>query len=42
MVQLVLNNRLLNNIEESPYYANHGKHAKQKKILSVKRPLEFV
>ena len=37
---MALNNRLLNNIEESPYYINHEKHARQKKILPVKRFLE--
>ena len=38
---MALNNRLLNNIEKSPYYVNHGKHAKQKKILPIKKPSEF-
>ena len=39
---MAINNRLLNNIKKSLYYANHGKHAKQKKILPVKRPLKSV
>ena len=36
-----MNNRLLNNIKKSPYYANHGKHAKQKKALPVKKSSKF-
>ena len=40
MAQLVLNNKLLNNIEKSPYYVNYGKYIKQKKILPVKKFLE--
>ena len=42
MAQLVLNNKLLNNIKESSYYTNHEKHAKQKKALFMKKPSEFV
>ena len=41
IVQLILNNKLLNNIEKSPYYINYGKYARQKKILPVKRLLKF-
>ena len=37
---MALNNRLLNNIKKFSYYTNHGKHTKQRKILSVKRFLE--
>ena len=39
---MVLNNKLLNNIKESLYYANHEKHTKQKKVLFVKKFLESV
>ena len=42
MTQLVINNRLLNNIKEFLYYINYGKHARQKKVLFVKKFLEFV
>ena len=38
---MVLNNRLLNSIKKSLYYANYGKHVRQKKILFVKKPLKF-
>ena len=38
---MALNNRLLNNIKKSPYYANYGKYTKQRKILSVKKFSEF-
>ena len=41
IIQLVINNKLLNNIKKFLYYANHEKHAKQKKILFVKKSLEF-
>ena len=37
---MVLNNKLLNNIKKLLYYANHGKHAKQKEILFVKKSSE--
>ena len=37
MPQLALNNKLLNNIKKSLYYANHEKYIKQKKILFVKK-----
>ena len=40
MAQLVINNRLLNNIKKFLYYANHGKHARQKKVLFVKKLLK--
>ena len=42
MAQLVLNNKLLSNIKKSSYYTNHEKHAKQREILFIKRPSEFV
>ena len=40
IAQLAINNKLLNNTKEFLYYANHEKHAKQKKILPVERPLK--
>ena len=41
MAQLILNNKLLNNTGELLYYINYGKYARQKKVLFVKKPLEF-
>ena len=41
IAQLALNNKLLNNIKKSLYYANYEKHAKQKKVLPVEKPLKF-
>ena len=42
MVQLAINNKLSNNIKKILYYANYEKHAKQKKILPVKKLLKSV
>ena len=38
---MAINNKLLNSTKEFLYYANHGKHARQKEVLSVKKLLEF-
>ena len=40
MAQLAMNNRLSDSTGESPYYANHGKHARQREALPVERPSE--
>ena len=40
MAQLIINNRLLNNTKKFLYYVNHGKHARQKKALPVKKLLK--
>ena len=37
---MALNNRLLNNTKKFLYYINYGKHARQREVLPVKRPLE--
>ena len=37
---MAINNRLLNNTKKFLYYINYGKHARQKKILFIKKFLE--